>query len=462
MKNLKIKKSFIAEGNCRIDAPFHLSDGVISLRLMKDCPYSTTVLIDESEELFKGNIHKRVYVDNEEFGYPFFTASDMFKSDLNSGKFISKKYSPYLAELKLKKDWIVITRSGTLGKVLYTNADFENKIGTDDLIRIKPAQNKIRAGFLFAYLKSKYGYALITQSGYGGVVKHIEPEHIKNLPIPIFPETKQQEIHQLIVDAADLRVEANRLLEKAQNLILDDLPRDVEVNHSNYGSKKLSDINKNYQKRIDSIAYVNKGIDFIHRMKSANVDFRNVKDFNIRVTRPGIFKRVYVSNECGLPYLKGAELMLQNPFNNCVFLSRTRTPFLSELKLKQNQILFTCAGTIGNTRLITAEFEEKEAIGSQDIIRIESDDDLITSQYLFAYLNIPLVKDYVQSLKYGSVIERVEPFHVESIPIYFPSVNLSKNVTELISKHGKFLYTSFKNEQKAIQLIETEIDSWHN
>ncbi len=69
----------------------------------------------------------------------------------------------------------------------------------------------------------------------------------------------------------------------------------------------------------------------------------------------------------------------------CEYLSKTRTPFLNELKLKEDQILLTCAGTVGDVKLISQEFEERNAIGSQDIIRVESEDIHLPTFYLFAY-----------------------------------------------------------------------------
>src|SRR5690554_1630720 len=136
MKKVAVKHSWFAESGFRFDASFHLSDGVNTKRIIeKHCPYPTTTLGNESTELFKGNIHKRVYVTSPEHGHMFFTASDMFRADTDSGKYISKKYSPYLEELELKKDWILVTRSGTLGKVVYVTEDYDGKIGTDDLVR---------------------------------------------------------------------------------------------------------------------------------------------------------------------------------------------------------------------------------------------------------------------------------------------------------------------------------------
>ena len=75
-------------------------------------------------------------------------------------------------------------------------------------------------------------------------------------------------------------------------------------------------------------------------------------------------------------------------------------------------------------------------------------------------LKLDFINDFIQSLKYGSVIERVEPFHLDMIPIYLPSDDLIEQVTANIQQYKSNLYQSFKLEQKAIDLIEKEIESW--
>ena len=45
------------------------------------------------------------------------------------------------------------------------------------------------------------------------------------------------------------------------------------------------------------------------------------------------------------------------------------------------------------------EYEDRGAIGSPDIIRLVSSDSLFTTEYLFAYLQLPPIYDYMQSLK---------------------------------------------------------------
>ena len=173
-----------------------------------------------------------------------------------------------------------------------------------------------------------------------------------------------------------------------------------------------------------------------------------------------MFKRSYVEN--GYPYIKGSDLFLNDPFRKCEHLSRTRTPKLEELWLKENQILITCAGACGLVKLITKEYEEKKSIGSPDIIRLVSEDLLFTKEYLFVYLQIPAIYDYMQSLKYGSVIERFDISNIETIPIVKPTEELSKKVTDIIRYYADCNYRSFKAQEKAIRMVEEEIEKWNN
>lgn len=180
---------------------------------------------------------------------------------------------------------------------------------------------------------------------------------------------------------------------------------------------------------------------------------------NAKVSRPGIFKRNYVAD--GIPYIKGSEIFLNNPFRRCEHLSRTRTPFIDEMTLFEGQILITCAGSVGNIKIITKEYEDKKAIGSQDIIRLVSTDKLYTREYLFTYLQMPFVFDYIQSMKYGSVIERIEPFHVESIPVVTPTEEISVEISTSIKRYMDCTYQAFNAEEKAITMIEEEIAKWN-
>ncbi len=458
MRAAVIQNKAIITIGVRLDSKFHLSDGIITIREINKTHYSITSLGQVSSDIYNGPRFKRIYVNDKAKGIPFMGSSDMLHSHFDSLKLISKKYSKNIDSLRIKKNWILVSCSGTIGNTVYTNENFEGKTASQHIMRIIPDKNKIKEGFLYAYLSSKYGYSLLTQGTYGAVIQHIEPAHIENIPVPIFPESKQLEIHNLIVESANLRVEANRLLEEAKILLEKEINVHFQKESFKIGSNNIKNIFSSLQCRLDPPALISNGVETINKLKSKGVVFKALSECNTYVYRPGIFKRSYV--EKGYPYIKGSELFDNNPFLRCQYLSKTKTPFVEQMLLRENQILITCAGSCGQIKLITKEFEDKGAIGSQDIIRVEAKDSLFTTEYLFIYFQLPFVFDYIQSMKYGSVIERIEPFHVESIPVFMPSEEVSQEITDKINTYKKDIYVAFNKENQAISFVEKEIESW--
>ena len=452
-----VSKKEVCGANYRFDAGYHLSDGVTIRRNISKAPYSTMKVSEATEKIFYGLRANRVYVSKKDHALPFMTGANIMLSDLSNTKLVSKKYTPEIEEMTLHSDWILITRSGTVGLTAWSNKLYEGKYGSEDIIRVIP-NNKIKAGVLYAFLASKYGYSLLTQGSFGAVIQHIEPNFVGNIDIPILPSDLQSNIDVLVRESAKLREEAAKALNDAKQILKDFIH--VQYDHNNYKTGVVSskDIWNSLQHRLDTPALINDGVLAMKEI-TERLSHSTIGAINAKVSRPGIFKRNYVAD--GIPYIKGSEIFLNNPFRRCEHLSRTRTPFIDEMTLFEGQILITCAGSVGNIKIITKEYEDKKAIGSQDIIRLVSTDKLYTREYLFTYLQMPFVFDYIQSMKYGSVIERIEPFHVESIPVVTPTEEISVEISTSIKRYMDCTYQAFNAEEKAITMIEEEIAKWN-
>ena len=457
MKTASISFREVKGFGFRFDAPVHLSEGVSAKRLIQSCPYELLTIGDVSERVWHAGRWRRVYVNNPNNGITLLGSSAILKSDLSKEKMISVKYTEDKEDQALKKGWTLISCSGTIGNCAFANAQHAEKLASQDVIRVSP-NNILREGVIYAFLASKYGYSLLTQGTFGSVIQHIEPENVKSIPIPHFPETFQKEVDGLMQESARLREEAVDALEEAKV----EMSLFIGINHKSnkYKTDIVSSkaIWNSLQHRLDPPALMNDGVVTMNQVSSI-FQHKTIGEINARVHRPGIFKRSYVEN--GLPYIKGSEIFLTNPFRRCEYLSKTRTPFVEEMSLSEGQILITCAGSVGNVKMITKEYEDKGAIGSQDIIRLISSDSLYSNEYLFTYLQMPFVFDYIQSMKYGSVIERIEPFHVESIPVVEPTIELSAKITSLIRQYMAKTYRAFKCEEQAIHMVEREIESWN-
>ncbi|MBR3675134.1 MAG: restriction endonuclease subunit S [Bacilli bacterium] len=458
MKTASVNKNEIFGASYRFDPSYHLSEGIEIRRKYTHIPYGLSSVSKVTSRIFYGLRANRVYVTKRDHAIPFLTGASIMQADLNNTKLVSKKYSPAIDEMTIQKGWVMITRSGTVGQTAFSNKLHEGKYGSEDIIRVVP-NDSIKPGVLYAYLASKYGHCLLTQGSFGAVIQHIEPDFIGNLPIPNFPASFQQEVDDLIQQSAKLREQAANALEEAKKNVSSFI--NVHFDKEHYKTAKVSskDILNSLQYRLDPPALIFDGVKTMEEVTN-RVPFKKVGDLNAKVYRPGIFKRIYVAN--GIPYIKGSEIFLTNPFRRCEQLSRSRTPFIDEMTLREGQILMTCAGSVGDVKMITKEYEDKKAIGSQDIIRIESYDELYTREYLFVYFQVPFVYDYIQSMKYGSVIERIEPFHVESIPVIKPSKELSDEVTAIIKTYMDYTYRAFNAEEKAITMVEEEIEKWQS
>lgn len=451
MKVLKINKSsFVGSGN-RFDASYHLSDGPITKIKLKKSPYQLTTLSEESEKIFSGNIFKRTFVSNKEKGYDYLTGSDMVKSDIESGKYISKKHTKKTDDLRIHKDWILITCSGTIGNTVYTNNVFEGRIGTHDLIRIIPNDKNVKRGFIYAYLSSKYGYGLLTQSSYGGVVKHIEPHHIQNLPIPILPESQQEEIHQLIIDASDLRVEANFLLDKAVRLFESKLP---SVEDRKIYSVSIKDRIK-YNSRLESTFDTKQIDEFYNQLNMNDVEVISIEKLSTKVFTPNIFKRIRTDNpDKGVPYLSGSDLLDQYPkFDS--FLSKKMTN-INNYILRKDWLAIQDAGTIGYVSYIHEFLDGVSA--TNNLIRIVPNEEN-WNPYIFTFFKTKLGQRFLKFYEFGSVQKHIDNHQISSfmIPIFDEIKNLIKDHTVRAMNNYAL---ACKKENQAIDLIEKEIDSW--
>ena len=87
--------------------------------------------------------------------------------------------------LKVQEGDILISRSGTIGKVTYATKDLaENYIVSDDLVRIRVKDANLRA-YLLAYFTSSTALSLMLLDEYGSVQQHLQPRHIQEMLIPV-------------------------------------------------------------------------------------------------------------------------------------------------------------------------------------------------------------------------------------------------------------------------------------
>jgi len=250
--------------------------------------------------IFYPSRFKRTYAKN---GTLFLSSKDILNFIL-TGKRVKNLDKNYL----IQSNWILVTRSGSVGRIILANKNFENVGISEHVIRVIPRENT-PVGYLYAYLSSNFGQSLLTRKIFGGVVKEIEPFHISNMPIPLLPKSDIEEINKKILEAHKLREEAQELLLKAEKSLHEELGLPViteeNVNYLGTGKEKPA---KAYTVKSQQIFIKDLRLNaFSHsplcllaesllkkKEKEKKFELKKLKEISKEIFTPPRFKRIYV------------------------------------------------------------------------------------------------------------------------------------------------------------------------
>ena len=450
MKTTSIRYGMMRTAASRFDAPFYLNDAVAYYSGLKKCPYELTSVAAESSHVFFGNIFSRNFVKDEERGVPYLRASEIQKADLDSGGlYLSKKQADKLSYLRLKRGWILVTCSGSLGNCVLADARFEQFIATHDLIRIVPEKNKLESGALYAFLASRYGYATLTHSQYGSVILHTNPEQVGEIQIPVFPAAFQKRIHKLITESARLREEADAARKEAVGYFDH---YDVAKQPTKF-AKKLSEIGF-------SFAAYNNNLDVdVIRARYENNSVC-IADLANDIFAPPLFKHIYLSKDNGHPFFTGREITFQNqrPYR---WLSPRGVRAIADYTVTKGTLLVYKSGVIDGGMygdVIIADDNLDGACLSDHVIRI-TPKNFSDACWMYAYLKSAAGFKLLQSIEAGTAIPYMTPDRLGNIKIPAPDSG-AKRIERLVSDYIAKRVQSNNLENEAIDAVEAEIESW--
>ena len=127
---------------------------------------------------------------------------------------------------------------------------------------------------------------------------------------------------------------------------------------------------------------------------------------------------------------------------------------MDELRLKENTLLLTRSGTIGNISYVSKTLAGR--VFSDDVIRVtfKKEYDL---GYVYTYLKSKVGSLILQTNGYGSVITHVEPDHLSEIPVPDAPVELRQRIHNLIARSYALRDESNEMIDKATGLLIAEL-----
>lgn len=172
----------------QLNAQFHKPTKFTS-KTKENSKWKFVKIEDVVKRIFYPTRFKRDYVDYYEGAIPFYGGSDILQLRSNTGKWFSPHH-PKLGELTVRKDWILITRSGSTGIVSTVPKAWEGFAMSEHIIRVVPDETKLNSNYLLGFLRSQYCQEVIAKGVFGSVIDEIDPNFIGKIEIPIPTDEK--------------------------------------------------------------------------------------------------------------------------------------------------------------------------------------------------------------------------------------------------------------------------------
>lgn len=433
----------------RFDGSFHLSDGLEVRRMIKNSPYGLSTIRDITKDIYCPGIFRRNYTKS---GYAFLGGGDIQKADYDSGKYLKKIRTPNWEILEVKKGWTLVTCGGTIGDTVFTNNLLAKCWVSQHVMRVIP-NDSIKEGMLYAYLATKYGKLLLTTGTYGSVIPTISSENIAVLPIPNFPDSFQKEVDDLVQQSATLREQAAAKLDEAVKYFDDQYQ--ISPDTQQIFTKKVNNLPMGFASYNNNLE-----VDaFIETYKSHSVKLANI---TTKVFAPPLFKHIYLNKDNGYPFMTGSELSKFN-LRYYRWLSPRGVKDINDYIVRKGTLLLYKSGTTDGGILGNVFIADDQLDGcclSDHVIRVVFKDEKM-ALWTFAFLKSKGSVRMLQRLATGTMIPFITPERLSELFIPTPDDKYDE-IASLIEDYVKLISQSKQDENKAITMVEQEIEKWQS
>lgn len=169
--------------------------------------------------IFDPGRHKRNYVDPSPESVEFYSGTQILQIRPFDLKYQPRDYKP-AAKHFVEKDWILITRSGSTGRVVMVTDSMAGTMVSEHVIRVICDESIIDPYYVYAYLATEdIGKVLLEKGIYASFVDHITPDFVATIPIPRLAPEIEKEIADKVREAERKRDEANRAFVEERDAI---------------------------------------------------------------------------------------------------------------------------------------------------------------------------------------------------------------------------------------------------
>jgi len=360
----------------------------------------------------------------------------------NDLAFIDKEYHIQNIRNEVYEGDILFRIKGQLGQALVVPRKYSGSHTGSSFLKFTP--KSIDPHYLVLYLSSSYGRNQILRKQSNSIIKYLNIDDIRSIQVPIHSLVIQRLIGNKLRKAEDLKKDANKVKEKAEQLIYKklgflNLDEDKQYSSAFIPSHKIID-------RIDSeyynIRYLNIEEEFEKRgYKIKTLDELCTRIYNGKTYSTSIKESKYINigvGELGDWFInKNSEKFINDTINK-------------KYCLKKNSIIWGNAAHLAKYigEKVNMIFEDDVLIPTTEVTAIEPNEEVIDPYYLFLFMRSQWGYYQIQRTVKGMTAHSY-PQDIERILV--PIIELT---TEEKEKLKNYVLKSFTNEVLAKQLIQ--------
>jgi hypothetical protein len=458
-----IPSSWLENNGRRLDCGPYMSGSVEIRELLKRNKPELLPSLTAGHEggIYYGPRSPRNYVVDSVHGVPFLTTTFMMQADLTRLPLVSKKeaLSKSLINQRVKEGMTLITRSGTVGRTIYARASMNAIWSNEDIIKVVADPSKIRSGYLFAYLCTRFGVPFVVSGKYGSVITHLEPEHFKDLLVPRLGSKVEQKAHDLVELSARLLTKYQSDLNEATKLYFDSVgASDITAGEWHAWG---TDVGFSATAGIQSLRALNFNPRFnrlCERIKQG--PWKPLGELCVPGTlkRGARFNRIEAAPEFAYRLIGQKELFWLRPEGRWI----ARKSVTSGVLVQDGCVLVAAQGTLGESELYCrAEFATGKALEnaySEHILRVLADESLIERGALFAFMRSESAFRMLRSISVGSKLQDHHYAMLPSLPIPYPPASVRERCHKLVVDAYKARERAVAQEDEARALVEQTIE----
>lgn len=456
-----VQASWLADQGFRLDPGPYVSDAYAARKYLHRMPHSEP-LRAVTARVFHAGRFRREWTTDPAHGVPFLGSADIFEADLANLPMITKRSFETIPNLPLEPGWTLVTCSGmTAGRVTYARLSMAGAACSQDVMRVVPDLARIPAGYLYTFLASPFGIPVIKGGIYGTSVKHIEPSHIADLPVPRFGGGVEQRIDALITEAMQLRQHyEDGVREATRDLFVSaGIPELLDLRWHDRERDLGFAIERPTALSLRALNYSPRARRIIDALRS--VPHRPLGDICTggQLSRGHRFKRVESTPGMGHRLLGQRQGFWLRPEGRWISLDAAT---FDAMRCQDETVLIAARGTLGETEvycrplLVTGDWLDKYVF-SEDFLRVVSGDPQVSGAYLFAFLRSEVAFRMLRSMSTGGKQQDIHESLRARLPVPMAAAADRERIAGVVRQAYRDRDDADRKEDEAFALLDKAV-----